>query len=102
MEIDYKPRGIPTQGPQRFRYITAGQARRVQKRDRRRQIAKNNRDQRRAFFKAQWDLSVLRAQLEVADKDTNLGRHCRQHLEARYGGLAEAQQHYTQAMSLSR
>lgn len=98
MQTDSRPRGISTQGPQRFRYITAGQASRAQARGRRRQIAKNNRDQRRAFFKAQWDLSVLRAQLEVADKDTRLGRHCRRHLEATYGSLAVAQASYNEAM----
>lgn len=103
----------PKHGPRKVRYFTNGQMRRMVVRQQKAQTRKANRRFRRQWMANQQAVANLRGQLQVVgaipfydpdvvvSQDAPLHKACVKVLVERYGGVAEALEHY-QAIEAER
>jgi hypothetical protein len=97
------PRGRKSQGPQRFRYVTAGQQRRQMVRDAEAQHRKTNKRYRRRWMANRAATATLRGQLQYVGllpwADGTMSSHdsegrIERHLVEAYGSLEDARSRY--------
>lgn len=113
VDVAEGPKGVKTHGPQKFRYITAGQQRRQVVRDELTKRRKASLRHRRAWMQNRRAIAALRGQLQVvgmlnfASPDTvavseALVANATKQLEKVYGSVGEAFEHYRTLLNEQR
>lgn len=114
VDVAEGPKGVKTHGPQKFRYITAGQQRRQVVRDELTKRRKASLRHRRAWMQNRRAIAALRGQLQVVgvvpfsdpdlvvSQDSALHRTVVRHLEKVYGSVEAAAEHYRTLLNEQR